>query len=119
MAGLRALAWVTHALAWELRRLLRVFRLRFGAPGLSAAALLLVAGMAMCIEHGAHAERESLQRELAAQHGSQPLPGLVGEVPVDQGRTRLAEFDRYLPPHEEIPQAVGDLLTLAEREGLV
>lgn len=119
MDGLRSLAWVTHALAWELRRLARAFWRRFGAAGVATVVFVVLAGIAMWLDRNAHAEKDALQRELIVHRTGQPLARLVKQVPGDEGRARLAEFDRYLPPHDEIPQAVGDLLTLAEREGLL
>lgn len=119
MDRLRSLAWVTHVLAWELHRLARAFWRRFGTAGMATVAFVAVAGIAMWIDRNAHAEKEALQRELIVHRAGQPPARPVAQARGDEGRARLAEFDRYLPPHDEIPQAVGDLLTLAEREGLV
>lgn len=119
MDGLRSFAWVVHALAWELRRLVRAFWRRFGAAGIAALAFLGIAGIATWIDRNADAERDALQRDLAAHRTGQPLARPVVQASGDEARARLAEFDRYLPSHDDIPQAVGDLLTLAEREGLL
>lgn len=118
MAGMKAWGWVLHALAWETGRQWRALRRRLGAAGMVTLALLAVAGLSVWVDHRALHDKARAQEALALiAHRpavSQAAPATSG----DSARLRLAAFDRQLLTHEDIPQAIGDLLTLAEQEGL-
>lgn len=94
-----------------VRRLLR----RVGGLGLLT---LLCAGLAMAAWwYQRHAEqRLSLlaahRAEVAARPRPKPMPF------ADDDAVRIADFQRYLPAHDEMPGTVQDLIGLAQQHGL-
>lgn len=119
MAGLMALTDGLHAVAWELRRQARALVRKVGLPGVVAGALLALAGGAVWVDRQTLTTLEATRRQLQDVPATRAnVPSSVS-APGDEGRRRLAEFEQALLAHDEIPQAVGDLLVLAENEGLL
>jgi hypothetical protein len=107
-------------LAWELRRMARAFMRHGGRLGIVPvlAAVLGVAAVVVGRQQGVAAQQaQSRLAERLAQRAAAPAPPPVsGER---DGRARLKAFDDYLPPHDDIPTVVQDLLNQAEDLRLV
>jgi hypothetical protein len=114
------LSLVAAMLAWELRRLARAFMRHGGRLGivLLLAAVLGVAAVVVGRQQGAAAQQAKVQlaERLAQRAAAPPPPPVSGER---DGRARLKAFDDYLPPHDDIPTVVQDLLNQAEDLRLV
>ncbi|SEL57581.1 hypothetical protein SAMN05216359_111110 [Roseateles sp. YR242] len=119
MAGLNAVGDGLHAVAWEVKRLARVVLRRAGVPGVVAAGGLVVAIAAVWVDQHSIAVLSNLQHQLVRTQADSVDIRNVAARPQDDGRQRLAAFDHALPAHDEIPQAVGELLMLAENENLL
>lgn len=123
MARLNGMGQWPQWLAWETRRAASRARRSLGLPGLVTLALLAVVGVAVMVDQRARAEsavltgKVSAHHEAAARRASAPTAQPVVATG-DAGRQRLADFERLLPSQDDIPQALGDLLTLAEQQGL-
>lgn len=124
----RVLATAPRRVAWELGRAGRAVVRRIGWAGLTLAGGVLVAVLAGWVRQGqaerlAHARQQLLIQQ--AQPVLRPL-ALAGSAVQDGtdgtdgtgGRARLAEFDAYLPRHDDIPATLAALFNLAQREGL-
>ncbi|WAC71447.1 hypothetical protein OU995_17895 [Roseateles sp. SL47] len=119
MAGLNAVTECLHAVVWEVKRQGRGLLRRVGLPGVATGALLLLAIGAVAVDRHALVSLEDSQRLLQRLPAERVQLQATAVRPEDEGRRRLAAFDQVLPAHDEIPQAVGDLLMLAENEGLL
>lgn len=116
----RVLAAAPRRVAWELRRAGHAVVRRVGWAGITLAAGVAVALGAGWVREGqagrlAHAQQQLLiqqaQPVVRARGGANGPAGL-------EGRARLAEFDAYLPSHDDIPATLAALFNLAQREGL-
>jgi hypothetical protein len=113
-----AAAWLTTAPrrgVWELRRFGRTLVRRLGGAGIAVVFGVAVAALAGW-RHHVQAERLARVRQDVRVQQAQPVvrPAAIGS----NGRTHLAEFDAYLPAHDDIAVTVGALFSLAQREGL-
>ena len=101
---------------WELRRGARACLRRFGMLGL----LLPLCAVAVAVSLSVASTQFRLQ---ASARNFAPVPSQVPNVGtptrMEQGRTRLQAFDDLLLAHDDIPDAVQEILDLAERQGLV
>jgi len=107
-------------LAWELRRAARAFMRHGGRVGIVLLLAALVgAGAAIVGQRQAAAAQQAQARlaERLAQRAAAPALPPAGTA-LD-GRARLKAFDDYLPPHDDIPSVVQDLLNQAEDQHLV
>jgi hypothetical protein len=117
----RGMNWARAALmrwTWNLRQFLRGLLRPLGAWEWGLIAVVFVA--LSSVVWGSHlrakvADLESLQKRPAASHHS----SLVDVSSTAEARQRLQDFQQLLISHDGIPQALGDLLQLAEGEGLV
>lgn len=103
---------------WNVRQYGRSATRSFGAWewGLVTVSLLALASMAGAAYWRAQIDAlEPLQKRPTAP--SHPLKVDVSSVM--QAKQRLQDFEQMLISHENIPQALGDLLQLAEDEGLL
>ncbi len=119
MAGLMAVTEGLQAVTWELRRHARALMRKLGLPGVLAGALLVLAAAAVWVDRQSLMALEATRRELQQMPAAGTSLTTAVSRPGDEGRRRLAEFEQALLAHDEIPQAVGDLLVLAENEGLL
>lgn len=111
------LATAPRRVAWELRRAGRAVVRPLGWAGATLAAGLAMAGVAGWVRQGQAERLVQAQQQVLIQR-AQPV-GRPADVPAGlDGRARLAEFDAYLPRHEEIPATLAALFNLAQREGL-
>lgn len=111
-----------RALGWFVRRSLRQFTRRWGTWGWMCTAL----GMLMLAVGAWGIQQRSAITELAPLLAA--LPDLAQDTTMtraseklpaaETARDRLAVFERHLLPHDEIPQAIQDLLRQAEDKGL-
>lgn len=119
MAGMTP-AWLHGPLArvgWEGRRAVR----RLGAGSGPA---WLLAGLAAALLLSAwwlrEAQHERWQRaSRAAASADAPAPATAAPTSEPDGRARLRAFDARLPPHDDIPSVLQELILLAEAQGLV
>lgn len=119
MAGMTP-AWLRGTLArvgWQGRRAFRRLGTGSGPAWLLAglaAALLLAAWWLREAEH------ERWQRaSRAAAFADAPTPAAAAPTTEPDGRARLRAFDERLPPHDDIPSVLQELILLAEAQGLV
>lgn len=103
---------------WNVRHYRRSLTRCFGAWewGLVIVSLLALAAMAGAAHWRAQIEAlESLEKRPRV-----PSDALQVEVSSSvEAKQRLQDFEQLLIPHENIPQALGDLLQLAEDQGLL
>jgi len=88
---------------------------RFGKAGLLAFALGLVAVLCWGLQRDARRTLVEVERRLASDASVVKLP----EDPRAESRSRVRVFETLLPPSDDIPQVLQDLLRLAEDEHLV
>lgn len=111
-------SWPRMAL-WGVRRLGRRAQAQLGAPGLVTLAALALVGASVWMDQRARAEIRQLSERTALLRANAAQAPVVPVLASDTGRQRLLAFEQTLPPHEDIPQVLGDLLTLAEQQGLL
>lgn len=101
---------------WELRRGARACLRRFGVLGLLLPLCAAVVAVSLSV-----ASSQSRMQASARNSASVPSPNPTIGTPtrMEQGRTRLQAFYDLLLPHDDIPDAVQEILDLAERQGLV
>jgi hypothetical protein len=112
--------WVAQRLFWEGRRHIRLFVWRFGWLGVLALICLIASSAALLIEHQ---QTKSLKRARSAAAYSQTIQSIPSDMAKgdsgSKGVTRLQAFDAYLPPHDEIPHVLKNLISLATDSGLL
>lgn len=104
---------------WRLRQWVRALTRTWGVGlWISGLALLIVAG-ALKFTTYQRAQTAYWQTEQANLEQRTQRQEPISMAPIqDQSRLRLQAFENLLLPHDDIPEAVGDLLRLAEDEGL-
>lgn len=112
--------WAAQRLLWEGRRRIQLFVWRFGWLGVLTLACLLTSSAALLIEHQ---QVKSLNRARNAAAYSQTIRPVPSDVVKDdmgsRSTKRLQAFDAYLPLHDEIPNALKNLISLATDSGLL
>lgn len=114
-----AAAWLATAPrrgVWELRRFGRTLVRRLGGAGIALVLGVAVAALAGWMHH-VQAERLARAQQDVRVQQAQPMVR-PASISGSSGRTHLAEFDAYLPAHDDIAVTVGALFSLAQREGL-
>jgi hypothetical protein len=119
MARLTALALTRAAgsrLTWSCRRAVRIAIRCFGAAALLVGACLLIAALSWMLQQRLEAERLAL---LARRAAAAPVPTARRESVADADAAAVARFIAHLLPHDDIPQAIQDLIALAEERQLL
>jgi hypothetical protein len=110
-----AMAQLPQQAAWELRRFAAVVSRRAGAAAWLLAGCVIVGAGAWTIERQQQRLRADTRLLSTPPGGTDAArPSLM----VDDGRHRLAAFERLLFEHADIPIVVRSLLDLAEQEQL-
>jgi hypothetical protein len=113
MATMNALAWVQRV-RWTARQTVRSLSRYWGRVGIAfllLTVLVLGAGLWLQSQH----KRLVVLRAHTVVSAKLPELKLPMILDVAQG---LDDFQRYLLPHEDIPDALRDLITLAQRQQL-
>jgi hypothetical protein len=114
-----AAAWLATAPrrgVWELRRFGRAVARRIGGAGIALVFGMAVAALAGWMQHVQAERLVRVQQDILVQQ-AQPVVR-PASISGSNGRAHLAEFDAYLPAHDDIAVTVGALFSLAQREGL-
>lgn len=109
---------LVRRLIWALGRYCRGVTRRFGVSGWATLLLTLVGAAAATLLQQQLAEIGMLESQLAERSYQRKSLQVQPDVVLEDGRTRLEAFEKYLLPHEDIPTAVQELLRLAEIENL-
>lgn len=104
---------------WWLGQQLRTAWRRMGWAGLSLGLLALACATALAASLWQRQALQALERQpladFVAPRRAQPLPA----SPTAEDRERMQAFVAGLPSHRNIPQAVQDLLKLADQHGVL
>jgi len=111
------LSTVPRRVSWESRRAGRAVVQHIGWAGATLVAGLVMAGAAGWVRQDQAERLMQGQQQVLIQRAQ--LVARPADRPAERdGRARLAEFDAYLPRHDEIPATLAALFNLAQREGL-
>jgi hypothetical protein len=103
-------------LAWSCRRAVRIAIRRFGAAALVVGACLLIIAISLMLQQRFEAQRLEL---LARRAAAAPVLTSRRESVADADAAAVAGFLAHLLPHDDIPQAIQDLIGLADERQLL
>lgn len=109
-------------LVWEWRRRAQLFVWRFGGLGVLTLACMLISGAALIIvqqQAKMLSQMRSALPSVAHPQAVQPISDNAAENLSRRGLTRLQAFDAYLLPHDEIPDALKNIFSLATDSNLL
>lgn len=109
-------------LAWEGRRCMERFVWRFGGLGVLILACMLTSSATLLFERQQANTLSQMRHALsvtASLKAIQSIPVNAAEGLSGRSFTRLQAFDAYLLPHDQIPDALKNLFSLATESNLL
>ncbi len=112
--------WNVQRLLWEGRRRSRLFVWRFGWLGVLTLVCLLTSSAALVIEHLLAESARQARSDTAFSQTLQPISSKNEKDDLGgRGIARLQAFDAHLLPHDEIPDTLKNLFSLATDSNLL